>query len=47
VFRKELQRNRALQFHIKRAINHTHTPGSGQAEDSIAADEISHRESGV
>src|ERR1019366_2242582 len=46
VFRKELQRHRALQLHIERAIHHAHTPGSGQAEDFVVADDVSRRQSG-
>ena len=47
VLRKELQRNRALQLHVERAIYHAHAPGSGQAEDFVVADEISRGQSGV
>ncbi len=43
---KELERDRALQFDIERAVHDAHTPGSGQAEDLVFPDEISRGQSG-
>jgi hypothetical protein len=46
VLRKELQRNRALQLSIQRAIHHAHAPSPSQAEDFVITDNISRRQSG-
>ncbi len=43
---KEFERYGAFEFRVERAINHAHTPGTGQSEDLVFANDISRRQSG-